>query len=66
MRESRQREQELFEQAYQLGDPQARRDLLDTRCAGDPALRSRIERLLALQERATTFLVPPPPSGVVG
>jgi hypothetical protein len=45
----------LFEEANELADPAQRRALLDARCAGDAALRKKIEKLLSAGERAEEF-----------
>ena len=50
-----QREEDLFDAARQLTDPAARRALLETSCEGDPALRARIEALLAGMTDAEQF-----------
>ncbi len=60
MTEARQRERLLFEELVELPDAAARRDFLDRRCAGDPAMRRRLDELLALQEPAETLLSPLP------
>ena len=41
-----QREEELFDEARRLDDVSERQDFLERTCAGDPALRTRIENLL--------------------
>ena len=49
-------EEELFTTASEIEDSQARADYLDRSCAGNPALRERIERLLRAQARADRYL----------
>jgi eukaryotic-like serine/threonine-protein kinase len=49
-------EQTLFAEALERVDPQERAAFLDQACQGDPALRARIERLLAQHEHAGGFL----------
>ena len=48
-------EKALFDAAKDVADPEARRALLDQTCSGNPDLRTRIERLLAVQEPAEEF-----------
>ena len=48
-------EKALFDAAKNVLDPEARQALLEQSCTGNPALRTRIERLLALQEPAEEF-----------
>ncbi|HVJ83279.1 MAG TPA: hypothetical protein VNC50_19595, partial [Planctomycetia bacterium] len=43
---------ELFFAALERTDPQERTSFLDEACAGNPALRARVERLLAAQGRS--------------
>jgi eukaryotic-like serine/threonine-protein kinase len=50
-----QREAELFDEARRLGDPAARHSYLDGVCAGDAALRTRLETLLAAEQEAENF-----------
>src|SRR5512135_2281955 len=50
-----QREEELYDAARKLSDPAGRRAYLDSACAGDPALRARVENLLALAAEAERF-----------
>ena len=50
-----QREEELFDAARILTDRAARTALLERSCAGNAALRGRIEALLAASEEADTF-----------
>ena len=45
----------LFEAALELKDPAGRADYLNRECANDPALRARIERLLAAHEQSQVF-----------
>jgi serine/threonine protein kinase/tetratricopeptide (TPR) repeat protein len=49
-------EQTLFAEALERTDPRDRAAFLDQACQGDPALRARIERLLAQHEHAGDFL----------
>lgn len=51
-------EEELFADALELTDPKARAELLGRACAGDAALRSRVEKLLALHAGHDSFLAP--------
>ena len=53
-------EQTLFAEALERTDPQDRAAFLDQACQGNPALRERIERLLAQHEHAGDFLETPP------
>lgn len=46
----------LFAEALEQADPQARAAFLERACQGDPALRERIDRLLAQHENASAFL----------
>jgi eukaryotic-like serine/threonine-protein kinase len=55
MNTAAQREEELFDDARRLGDPAARREFLDRACAGDTALRARIDGLLAAELEAELF-----------
>ena len=50
-----QREEELFDEARKLTDPAACRAFLDQTCAGDAALRTRIEGLLEAETEAERF-----------
>jgi hypothetical protein len=52
-------EQSLFIEALEKRDPAERAAFLDQRCAGDPALRQRLERLLQSHERDDGFLKSP-------
>src|SRR5262245_26442408 len=49
----------IFAEAAALTTPQARAACLDAACAGDVALRSQIESLLAAEGRLGGFLEPP-------
>ncbi len=55
MTSAKQIEKALFETARNMADPEARKTLLDQACSGDPAMRIRLERLLAVQEPAEEF-----------
>ena len=50
-----QREEDLFDEARRLGDPDARRKFLEESCTGDTALRTRIEDLLNSESEAEQF-----------
>ena len=50
-----QHEEDLFDAARKLKDPAACRAFLDRSCAGDAALRARIENLLAAEQDAERF-----------
>ena len=52
-------EQTLFGEALERTDPQVRAAFLDQACRGDPAIRERIERLLAQHQHAGAFLESP-------
>ncbi|HVC92560.1 MAG TPA: serine/threonine-protein kinase, partial [Pirellulales bacterium] len=52
-------EQSLFIEALEKEDPTQRAAFLDQVCAGDPALRQRIERLLERHQQADSFLESP-------
>jgi serine/threonine protein kinase/tetratricopeptide (TPR) repeat protein len=54
-------EQSLFIAALEKEDPAERAAFLDQACAGDTALRQRIDRLLARHEQTGEFLEPPLP-----
>src|SRR5262245_44785884 len=54
-------ERDIFIGAVQRGDSGERRAYLDAACAGDAGLRARVEGLLAVYDRAGSFLEPPPP-----
>src|SRR5262245_16728212 len=49
----------IFFAALEKGSPQERAAYLDEACAGDPDLRRRVEKMLAAQARAGTFLEQP-------
>jgi len=49
---------ELLDAAFEL-EPGQRRAFLDQACAGDEALREEIEKLLASDERARSFIESP-------
>src|SRR4051794_16503060 len=51
--------EEIFYAALELEGPEARSAFLDRVC-GDPELRRRVERLLALDPEANDFLEAPP------
>jgi eukaryotic-like serine/threonine-protein kinase len=51
-------EKEIFEQAAPLS-PDQRDEVLRTRCAGDEAMRRRLERLLSAHDRAEAFMAAP-------
>src|SRR5438067_635201 len=55
-------EQTLFAEALERTDPRDRAAFLDQACHGNPALRARIERLLAQHEHAGNFLESSPPA----
>src|SRR5215216_5689324 len=50
----------VFDQAVELTDPVARAACLDRECAGNPALRKRVEELLRAHAEAGSFLAHPP------
>src|SRR5262245_54584719 len=50
----------VFDLAAEAPDPAARGALLDRECAGDPALRDRVEALLRAHDAAGSFLARPP------
>ena len=50
-----QREEDLFDEARRLGDAQERRNFLERTCAGDAALRTRLENLLDAGLEAEKF-----------
>jgi serine/threonine protein kinase/tetratricopeptide (TPR) repeat protein len=52
-------EQSIFIQALQKHDPAERAAFLDQMCAGDAALRQRLERLLQYHEQSDGFLKTP-------
>ncbi len=49
----------VFVEVAALTTPEARAAYLDSACANDPALRQRVESLLASQEKLGNFLEPP-------
>jgi serine/threonine protein kinase/tetratricopeptide (TPR) repeat protein len=49
----------IFNEALDLDSPTDRAAYLDRACAGDPALRARVEELLAVHSRAGSFLESP-------
>jgi tetratricopeptide (TPR) repeat protein len=55
MNPTRHGEEELFDAARVLADPDERRAFLEGACRGDPELRSRIEELLAVESEAEQF-----------
>jgi WD40 repeat protein/serine/threonine protein kinase len=57
-------EQTLFAEALERTKPEERAAFLDQACRGDPAVRQRIERLLAQHEHAGSFLEAPAQSPV--
>src|SRR5207244_11884903 len=54
----------IFFAALEEGSPEERAAYLDEACAGDPDLRRRIEKMLAAQAQAGSFLEQPVPSPV--
>jgi eukaryotic-like serine/threonine-protein kinase len=50
------RERELFEAAVELHDPRERARYLDQACAGDAAIRARVDALLQSHDEAGSFL----------
>src|SRR5262249_60593421 len=52
----------IFAEALERADPAARAAYLDASCAGDAALRCRVEELLAAHEGAGRFLEGDPTS----
>src|SRR5687768_175124 len=58
-------EQTLFAEALERTDPQARAAFLDQACQSNPALRARIERLLAQHQHAGSFLEAAPPTPTI-
>ena len=53
-------ERSLFLAALEIEDPATRRSYLDEACRADPALRERVDALLAADEEARTFMDRPP------
>src|SRR6476620_1040952 len=51
----------IFNEAAQLGSEEERCDFLNRACAGDAALRCKVERLLKVNTAAEDFLESPPP-----
>jgi serine/threonine protein kinase len=58
-------EQSLFIEALEKNDPVERAAFLDRVCAGDPALRQRIDRLLQYHQQSGSFLESPSQSATV-
>jgi WD40 repeat protein len=52
-------EESIFAAALEKGDPAERAAFLDTACAGDPALRRRVQELLESYQEASAFLEQP-------
>ena len=52
-------ERDLLNAAFEIVDPTARREYLDAACAGNSALRVRVERLLSRAAQAGDFLEQP-------
>ncbi|WP_165253649.1 serine/threonine-protein kinase, partial [Paludisphaera soli] len=59
-------EESLFAEALERTTPDERRAYLEEACAGDPALRARVERLLAAYEGAGGLLDAPPSASPAG
>jgi WD40 repeat protein/serine/threonine protein kinase len=57
--------EEIFFAALEKGSPPEREAYLDAACAGDSGLRLRVEKMLAAQARAGSFLEEPARSPVV-
>src|SRR5438309_1781149 len=55
MNAATQREEEIFDTARNLADPAARAAFLDRSCAGEPALRTRLDQLLGVAPEADRF-----------
>ena len=55
MNATTQREEDLFDAARRLADPATRSAFLDRSCAGEPALRTRLEKLLSVAQEADRF-----------
>ena len=55
----------IFFAALEKGSPQERAAYFDEACAGDPDLRRRVEKMLAAQVQAGSFLEQPARSLVV-
>ena len=58
-------EQAIFIEALEKAPPAERAAFLDRACAGDPALRQRVERLLQRHEQIGSFLQPADPRACV-
>ncbi len=54
-------ERSIFASALEIADPGARAAYLDRACAGEPALRSRVDALLAAAGRTGSFMDRPAP-----
>src|SRR5262249_16195321 len=54
----------IFFAALEKGLPQERADFLDEACAGNPDLRRRLEKMLAAQVQAASFLEPRAPNPI--
>ncbi|HUA67874.1 MAG TPA: hypothetical protein VMA13_04935 [Candidatus Saccharimonadales bacterium] len=52
---NREREEDLFFEALRQPDPVKRSVFLGRACVGKPALRARVEKLLAVQTEAERF-----------
>ena len=52
-------EETIFTEGLRRADPAERATYLDAACAGDAALRRRVEDLLAAREAGGTFREPP-------
>jgi len=57
-------EQSIFTEAIEKQDPVERAAFLDQVCAGEPALRQRIDRLLLRHEQGDNFLESPGPGPI--
>src|SRR5262245_28383842 len=55
----------IFNEALELDSPTDRAAYLDRACASDPALRARVEALLAVHDRAGGFLESPAPGPTI-
>jgi tetratricopeptide (TPR) repeat protein/serine/threonine protein kinase len=53
----------VFDLAAEAPEPAARAAVLDRECAGDPALRERVEALLQAHDAVGSFLAHPPAAG---